>query len=111
MSKEASERMEKYFNSIENEVKKAYLISNEARAKGFDPEETVNIPLAKNMAERVEGLISVVEPKIKGSGVSERINELEEQYGKLSWKVAFQISLEVAQEKFFKLEDKKKPLN
>lgn len=101
-----SEKLGKYFELIEREVAFAYSVAQEARKKGFDPEEIVSIPLAKNMAERVEGLVSVVEPNIRGSGVSQRINELEEKYGKLSWKVAFVISLETAQEKFCKLGSK-----
>lgn len=108
--KEQSEKMERYFDSIDSEVKEAYSICSEARKKGLDPEETVAIPLAKNMAERVEGLISVVEPNIKGSGISKRINELEGKYGKLNWKVAFAISLETAQEKFCKFENKLKAM-
>jgi DNA polymerase II large subunit len=105
MTKEESKKMEDYFNSIDKSMKKAHALCMEARKKGFDPEDNVAIQLAKNMAERVEGLISVVEPKIKGSGISKRIKELETKYGKLSWKVAFTIALETAKEKFCKFEN------
>jgi len=101
-----SAHIEKYFQRIGREVKKAYEVCNEARSKGFDPEKNVDIPLAKNMAERVEKLISVAQPQIKGSGMSERIQVLEEKFGKLSWKVAFTASLETASEKFCKFENK-----
>ena len=59
-----SEFMQKYFDNIENQIKNAYDIAADARKKGFDPEDDVAIPLAQNMAERVGGLISVVEPNI-----------------------------------------------
>jgi DNA polymerase II large subunit len=110
MSSEESSRMRDYFKNIEKEVQKSYSICVDARKKGFDPEDSVAIQLAKNMAERVEGLISIVEPDIKGSGISKRINQLEKKYGKLSWKVAFVIALETAQEKFCKFENKLKSM-
>jgi len=80
---EVSEDMEKYFLEIEEKVKEAYTIAEEARKKGLDPESKVDIPLARNMAERVEGLISAVAPQIKGSGILERFLELEKKYAKL----------------------------
>ena len=87
-----------------------YSISNIARSKGYDPETTVNIPLAKNMAERVEGLVSVVAPQILNSGIPARIKELETKYGKLDWRVAMVISLETTQEKFCKFNTKKEAI-
>ena len=56
---EKTERIEKYFLQIDESIKKAYKIAIEARAKGLDPSEKVEIMLVKDMAERVEGLISV----------------------------------------------------
>ncbi|MBI2541126.1 DNA polymerase II large subunit [Candidatus Woesearchaeota archaeon] len=87
-------------NDIITKVNLAYEIANRARSKGYDPEETVNIPLAKNMAERVEGLVSVIAPQIAGKGIPARIKELEADYGKLDWRVALKVSLEVTQQKF-----------
>jgi len=94
--------IESYFKEIDKKVSAAYALCEEARKKGFDPEDTIAIPLAKDMAERVEGLISVLQPQVKGSGISKRINELEEKFGKLSWKVALTIALETARERFCK---------
>ena len=85
---------------------KCYKIAEEARSKGLDPETFVEFPLAKNMAERVEGLISSAKPEIIGSGLAERIEELESKYGRLAIEVAMQVSLEVSQNKFCKFEDK-----
>jgi len=42
-----------YFGQIEKEVKEAYDKAEMARKKGYDPEEKVDIPLAKGIAQRV----------------------------------------------------------
>ena len=107
---EASPEMQQYFKELETNCKKLYDIAAEARKKGYDPSESVEIKLASNMAERVVGLISAIAPQIVNSGVAERIIELETQYGALDWRVALQIALEVAQEKFCKFKDKKEAL-
>ena len=101
---------EKYIKSLTKNIEETYRIANLARAKGYDPEETVNIPLAKNMAERVEGLVSVAAPQITNKGIPKRIKELEAIYGKLDWRVALTISLETTQEKFCKFDTKKEAI-
>ena len=106
----ASKEIKKYFKEIEKKIEKINSIAKEARAKGLDPSDKVSIPLAKNMAERVVGLISVVCPKITGSDVPKRIIELEKEYGQLDWRVGFKLAEEVAKEKFFKLENKKEAI-
>ncbi|MBW2972356.1 DNA polymerase II large subunit [Candidatus Woesearchaeota archaeon] len=106
----ASPEMKKYFDELQSKCKNAYEIASAARKKGYDPSDKVEVQLASNMAERVVGLISVVAPQIIGSGVVERIIELENEYGVLDWRVALQIGLEVAQEKFCKFDDKKQAL-
>ena len=98
--------MKKYDEILDAEIKKCYEVANLAHSKGYDPDEKVDIPLAKNMAERVEGLISVVAPQIKGSGIVERIIELEKEHGNLDWRVALTIALEVAEQKFCKFDSK-----
>ncbi len=105
-----TEHMGKYFLAIENQVLKEYEIANAARAKGFDPEDKVDSPLAKNMVERVEGLISAVAPQLIGSGVTDRMFELEKKYGVLDWRVSLVIAEEVAQEKFCKFKDKQEAM-
>ena len=85
----------------------AYKAANIARSKGYDPEDIVNIPLAKNLAERVVSLVSVAAPQILGTKLPQRIKELEAIYGKLDWRVALLISLETAQEKFCSFESQK----
>lgn len=102
----ASQAMQEYFQALEHGVHEAYRRAGEARARGYDPEKHVEVALASNLAERVIGLISIAAPQIKGAGVVERILELEKEYGKLDWRVALQIALEVAQEKFCRFRDR-----
>ena len=107
----ASKEMQDYFDKLQTKCNAEHEIATAARKKGYDPDTKVEVQLASNMAERVVGLISVVAPQIVGSGVVERIIELEKQYGALDWRVALQISLEVAQEKFCKFKDKKEAID
>ena len=103
---EMSKNIEQYFKTLDDEVKTDFNIASTCRLKGYDPSDKVEIVLARNMAERVEGLISVVNPQIVGKGIPDRILELEEKYGKLDWRVALTISLEIAKETFCNFKDK-----
>ncbi|MDO8510866.1 MAG: DNA polymerase II large subunit [Nanoarchaeota archaeon] len=102
----ASPHIQEYFDKIGKGIQEAYEVARAARKKGLDPESDVSIPLTKNMAERVVGLISVVAPQVTDSKVTERITELEKEYGLLDWRVGFRIAEEVAQEKHCKFKDK-----
>jgi DNA polymerase II large subunit len=97
-----NEQINTYFGELESEVKKVYALAEEARKKGFDPVQKVEIPLAMSMAEKVVGLISTIYPQMMGSGISERILELEKEYGKLDLVVVFKIAEEVAKQNFCK---------
>ena len=55
-----------YFFRLEKEINRSYDLANNARKKGYDPEDFVDIPLAQNMIERVVGLIAIAAPQIKG---------------------------------------------
>lgn len=103
-------KIEEYFTYIDEYLEKAYVIARKAKAKGFDPKDEVEMPLAKEISQRVEGLISVFTPQILNSGVAPRIQELEKEYGKLDWRVGLQISYEVATEKYCKFKDKKEAM-
>ncbi|MCR4327330.1 MAG: DNA polymerase II large subunit [Nanoarchaeota archaeon] len=91
-----------HFLDLKKEVDKVYSIMNLARAKGFDPVNQVEIPLAMSMAEKVVGLISTIYPQMQNSGISERILELEKEYGKLDPTVVFKIAEEISEQKFCK---------
>ena len=80
-----------YFDRLEAETHHLYEIANEARSKGFDVETETEVPLAKDLAERVEGLVG---PK----GVAERIKNLEKELDRES--VAFEIAAEIASGEF-----------
>src|SRR3989344_5872027 len=99
-----------YFMEIENKVDFAYKAANKARKLGYDPEEEAGIPLAKNMAERVESIIGAVTPEIINSGLAKRIQDLEKKFGKLDLKVALSIAIEVVDGKFCKFESKLKAM-
>ncbi len=75
-----------YFDVLEEETLKLYEIAKNARLKGHDIELEPEIPLAKDLAERVEGLVG---PK----GVAARIKELEDDISREE--VAFQIAREI----------------
>lgn len=102
---EASKKMQKYFETLKKDVDSIYEIATKARQKGLDPVNSVEVKLASNMAERVVGLVSVMAPQIVGTGIVNRIVELEKKYGSLDWRVAMIIALEIAQEKFCKFKD------
>ncbi|MBR9701468.1 DNA polymerase II large subunit [Candidatus Pacearchaeota archaeon] len=95
---------EQYFTNLEKDVRKVYKAMEEARAKGLDPVDRVEIPLAKTMAEKVVALIGTIYPQLVGCGVDKRILELERKYGKMDPTIVFVIAEEVAKQKFCKFE-------
>jgi len=97
-----SEKTKQYFNTLQKDVKEIYSLIEAARAKGIDPVDKIEIPLAMNMAEKVVGLISTIYPQMQGSGIAKRILELEDEFGKLDISVVFKIAEEVAKQKFCK---------
>src|SRR3989344_4589851 len=86
----------KYFEEMQSQIKKEYDIAEQARSKNLDPEDHVEISLAKNMAERVLGLMLTVAPQIKNTHFVKRIQELEDKYGILDWRVSLKIAEEIA---------------
>lgn len=76
-----------YFEMLEEKTKELYDIAREARKQGKDLELVPEIPLAKDLAERVEGLVGP-------EGVAKRIKELEQDMSREE--VAFQIAKEIA---------------
>lgn len=110
MATDKSPKIEAYFKELEEGTVACYAIATEARKKGYDPLPNVEMPLAKNMAERVVGLIGTAAPQIKDTTIVQRIQELEGQYGAQDWRVALQISSEVAQQKFCTFKDVKEAM-
>lgn len=88
-----------YFERLEAETHHLYEIANEARSKGYDVELKTEVPLAKDLAERVEGLVGP-------ANVAKRIKELEQEMSREE--VAFEIAAEIASGKFELTGDKAK---
>ncbi|MCG3217043.1 MAG: DNA polymerase II large subunit, partial [Candidatus Heimdallarchaeota archaeon] len=49
--------VQEYFTKINQQLQEIYSIASKAREKGLDPSLVVEIPIAKDIADRVEGLI------------------------------------------------------
>ncbi|NYZ75236.1 DNA polymerase II large subunit [Candidatus Micrarchaeota archaeon] len=64
-----SPTIQKYFDSMTAEFKKAYSLAETARKKGLDPTDFVEIAPAADVAARVEGLVGP-------AGIAKRIREL-----------------------------------
>jgi len=98
---------EEYFKDLVERVKKEYSVAESARTKGYDPVNKVEIPLAMSLAEKVVGLISTVYPQMGDENtkiISQRILDLEKEYGQLDPCVPLKIAEEIAQEKYCKFE-------
>ncbi|MFC4405313.1 LAGLIDADG family homing endonuclease [Haloarchaeobius iranensis] len=63
---------ERYFERIESRLDEAFDLAQRAKASGGDPEPEVEIPTARDMADRVENILGI-------DGVAERVRELEGQ--------------------------------
>ena len=67
-----SPRYRAYLDHLISELDRAMEIARAAKAKGFDPRTDVEIPIASDLAGRVEALLNY-------KGVADRIRELEER--------------------------------
>ncbi|SFS37395.1 DNA polymerase II large subunit [Halostagnicola kamekurae] len=61
-----------YFSRLESQLDEAFDVAETAKQRGADPEPEVEIPVAKDMADRVENILGI-------DGVAERVRELEGQ--------------------------------
>ena len=61
---------ERYFEVIEARLDEAFDRAERAKRRGHDPEPEVEIPVAKDMADRVENILGI-------DGVAERVRELD----------------------------------
>ncbi|MBI2124199.1 DNA polymerase II large subunit, partial [Candidatus Pacearchaeota archaeon] len=93
-----------HFKEIENKVKVAYVIAEEARKKGLDPKSKVEIPLATSLAGRAIGLVSILYPQLNNDKTINRILELEKEHGALDPAICLKIAEEIAKEKFCKFQ-------
>ena len=63
---------EQYFDRIERRLDEAMAVAERAKGQGKDPEPEVEIPIAQDMADRVENILGI-------PNVAERVRELEGQ--------------------------------
>ncbi|MFC3477753.1 DNA polymerase II large subunit [Halobacterium litoreum] len=61
---------EAYFESLESDLDDAFDVAERAKRRGDDPKPEVEIPVAKDMADRVENILGI-------DGVAERVRDLE----------------------------------
>ncbi len=66
------EEDERYFDRLEEQLEAAFDVAETAKERGDDPEPEVEIPVAQDMADRVENILGI-------DGVAERVRELEGQ--------------------------------
>ncbi|HWR25820.1 MAG TPA: DNA polymerase II large subunit [Methanosarcina sp.] len=94
----ASKEMHEYFDELESRLNQAIKVANTAKARGGDPKPIVEIPLAKDLADRVENLIGV-------EGVAAKIRELETNMSREE--AALEIGRQVAEGEVGSFETKK----
>ncbi len=99
-----SKESEEYFKELGKEIGKNYEIAGKARAKGLDPVDEVEVPLALTMASKVVKLIATMYPQLDNENIVNRILELESKYGALDSTISFKIAEEIAKEKYCKFE-------
>ncbi|ELZ58350.1 MULTISPECIES: DNA-directed DNA polymerase II large subunit [Halorubrum] len=61
---------ERYFAQIEERLDEAWDVAETAKEQGRDPEPEIEIPVARDMADRVENILGI-------DGVAERVRDLE----------------------------------
>ncbi len=83
----ASDTMLAYFNALESELNRAIALANRARTNGADPKPETEIPIAKDLADRVEKLLAI-------EGVAKRLRELETTVSREE--AALRLALDVA---------------
>src|SRR6056297_1916628 len=66
------EEDERYFEDLETDLDEAFAVAREAKENSGDPKPEVEIPVAKDMADRVENILGI-------DGVAERVRELEDE--------------------------------
>ena len=87
----ASEDVRSYFQKLQDGVESSYRVARAARAKGFDPELDVEIPLTDDLASRVERLLHEYDVE----GVARRIRELAKKHDREE--LAILVAKEMAQ--------------
>jgi len=91
---------------IRKDVEKAYYVAKKARSLGYDPEPDVEIPISEDMADRVQNLVSIIDPIIKEISLPEAIRSIEKEFGPLTFSTILKISEYTAEKVYEKTKDK-----
>ncbi len=83
-----SDKIGRYFKSLESEAKRCYAVAELARKRGYDPSTEVEIPMAEDLALRAQELTGI-------ETTAEKIRELSEKYDSRE-EVSIMIAKEVA---------------
>ncbi|MFI5412605.1 MAG: DNA polymerase II large subunit [Candidatus Micrarchaeales archaeon] len=91
--------IDEYFDLLTMKFEEANLVATAAKAKGYDPENFVEIKAAPDLAARVEGIMGI-------EGLAEVIKKKSE--GRTRQELAFEIVKEVCTDKRFEMEVQKR---
>jgi DNA polymerase II large subunit len=86
-----------YLKIISDEVLRQYEIIGAIKQ--------IKIPVAADVGARIEGLLSVLNPKLIDSGLADFIREAEKKYSPNDWRVALDAAIATAHSKFIKFEN------
>ncbi len=86
------QEIRRYHETLLNEAERCYSIARAARKLGLDPKPDVEIPIAKNMAERVEKLLGI-------DGLARRIESYESQ-GLSRVEICFKVAEDIVKGEF-----------
>lgn len=92
-----SPRMSAYFSSLQAQLDAVYAVARAARAKGLDPEIQPEIPMAEDLAQRVEELVGP-------AGIAERIRGLSP--GRNREELSLVVAKEVSKDVFSRSQNK-----
>ena len=96
-----SKGYQNYVETMENELKRLYAISDSARSKGLDPALKTECIIAQDIADLVEGLVG---PKDVALSIRELSTKMPRE------EVAFKVAQQIAQGKFAQTEQKQEQL-
>ncbi|HII77003.1 MAG TPA: DNA polymerase II large subunit, partial [Methanolinea sp.] len=88
---QCSPGMERYLAGLQEGLEAAMAVAEKARAAGIDPRTTVEIPVASDLADRVEALLGI-------KGLAKRIREMEGEMSREE--VALHIGEDFVQRRF-----------
>ena len=87
---------EEYIKRLHNEADAIYEVAEEARSKGHDPKITVEIPKAKDLADRTQKLLDFLHPR----QTAEQIREMTKLYDGNRERVAIEVARIVCAESY-----------